>query len=312
MIGFIILNYNTWEMTIKCVNSIFETCREKYKIYIVDNGSKNNSYEHLLSQYKDDERMVLIKSENYGYARGNNIGIKHAIDDGFEIITVVNNDVIFSENSISEMYTFLEKNPSVAVAAPYILSPEGELQNLPTVKPVKTLDYFLYNTKLNKFVSASKYQEYHDEYYLNPKNIKDEPIPIYKFSGCCFMARSKMMEKIGLFDENTFLYYEEDILSQKMYQMEYESYYLPQSKIVHHHGVTTGKDNLFVDTEMLKSEMYFLSKVYGLPFMGLLFIYLDRALTPIMKKMKKHYSLSLTEYKGFLHSTWKHFMNNAK
>jgi GT2 family glycosyltransferase len=312
MIAFVILNYNTWEMTIKCVDSIFQTCKQNYTIYIVDNGSINDSYQQLEKQYRNNQNVVLIKSKNLGYAIGNNIGMKQAIKDGHDIITITNNDVIFLDDSIDHMYNFLMNNQDVAVAAPYILSPEGELQNLPTLKPLSTRDYLFYNTKLNKFTTALSKKRFEEEYYLSSKMIRNEPIPIYKFSGCCFMARSEMLTTIGFFDEHTFLYYEEDILCHKMYKSGYKAYFLPNAKIVHHHGLTTGKENLFVDTEMFKSEIYFLSRVYQLNYLFLMFIYLDRALTPIMRRIKKSYYLTLDDYLDFLRKTWGHFKKYSK
>ncbi len=312
MKAFVILNYNTWEMTIRCVESIFQTCKQKFTIYIVDNGSPNDSYQKLKEQYQNNKNVKLIKSENFGYAIGNNIGIRNAINDGYDIITITNNDVIFLEESIEQMYTFLGENQNVAVVSPFILSPEGELQNLPTLKPLSTQDYLIHNTKLNKFTSTNSKMRYDHEYYLSSNAIRNEPIPIYKFSGCCFMARSEMLMEIGLFDENTFLYYEEDILCHKMYKSGYKAYFLPKSKIVHHHGLTTGKDNLFVDTEMFKSELYFLLRVYQLNYFLLLLIYFDRALTPIMKKLKKTYKLTFKDYLDFLRKTWGHFKKYSK
>ncbi|MFS0821565.1 glycosyltransferase family 2 protein [Bacillus sp. 1P02SD] len=312
MIAFIILNFNTWEMTTRCVDSIYSTCKQGFKIYIVDNGSTNESYPILTEKYKDEKEVIVIQSENLGYARGNNIGIRQAIKDGYKTITIANNDVIFLENSIDTMYSFLLSNKDVGVASPYILSPEGHIQNLPFLKPITTKDYLLYNTKISKFSSSKKFNEYENKYYLNPDSIHDEPISIYKFSGCCFMAKAEMLEEVGLFDENTFLYYEEDILCQKINLAGYEAYFLPNSKIIHHHGLTTGKDNLFVDTEMFKSELYFLSRYHKMNFLGLLFIYLDRAVTPIMKKTKGKYNLTRKEYIRFLKITWKHLMKNAR
>jgi GT2 family glycosyltransferase len=312
MIGFVILNYNTWEMTIRCVESIFKTCKQNYTIYIVDNGSINDSYHFLKEQYRNNKNVKVINNENLGYAKGNNVGIRYAMKDGHDIITITNNDVIFLDESIDHMFTFLEKSQNAAVLSPYILSPEGELQNLPSLKPIKPLDYLLYNTKLSNFASLNKKRRYNQEYYLSGDSIRNEPIPIYKFSGCCFMARREMFEKIGLFDENTFLYYEEDILCYKMNKSGYKAYFLPDSKIIHHHGLTTGKDNLFVDTEMFKSEMYFLSRCYQLNLFTMLFIYIDRAITPIMKKIRHRYNLTFKEYLVFLRKTWTHFIKCSK
>jgi GT2 family glycosyltransferase len=309
MIAFVILNYNTWEMTLRCVESIFQTCKQNYTIYIVDNGSTNDSYHHIEEEYRYNKKVVVIKSENSGYARGNNNGIRKAIKDGYNIITVTNNDVIFLEDSIDYMYSFLESNQNAAVVAPYILSPEGVLHNLPSLKPISTGDYLIYHTRLEKFLSRNSKRQHYQEYNLTSNAINNEHIPIYKFSGCCFMAKREMLEEVGLFDENTFLYFEEDILCQKMNNLGFQSYFLPESKIVHHHGLTTGKDNLFVDTEMLKSEMYFLSRYSKMNFWGMLFIYIDRAITSIMKIMKKRYqNASLKDYMVFLRKTWKHFI----
>ncbi|MEH7356561.1 glycosyltransferase family 2 protein [Neobacillus drentensis] len=313
MIAFVILNYNTWEMTIRCVESIFQTCQQKYTIYIVDNGSTNDSYEQMEKEYRHHEKVVVIKSENLGYARGNNNGIRQAMKDGYDIITVTNNDVIFLEDSIDRMYLFLESNKNASVAAPYILSPEGVLHNLPTLKKVSNRDYLLHHTRLEKFLSKESKRQYDQEYNLTGTAIRNEPIPIYKFSGCCFMAKREMLEEVGLFDENTFLYFEEDIICQKMVNSDYQAYFLPDSKIVHHHGLTTGKDNLFVDTEMLKSEMYFLSKYNRMNFWSMLMIYIDRAITSIMKIIKKRYhNASIKDYMVFLGKTWKHFIKNTR
>jgi GT2 family glycosyltransferase len=311
MIGFVILNYNTWEMTIRCVDSILNTCQQNYSIYIVDNGSKNDSYHNLKEHYKESNNVIVINSGgNLGYARGNNVGIRYALKDGLDIITVVNNDVIFLEESINHMYTFLKKNHDVAAVSPYILSPDGEVQNLPFLKPITIRDYLFYSTRLSRFSTSKQKQQYTEKYLLSENSIGTYPIPIYKFSGCCFMAKREMLEDVGLFDENTFLYYEEDILCHKMYKSGYKAYFLPNAEIVHHHGLTTGKANLFVDTEMLKSEMYFLSSYYHTNFFVMFLIYIDRVISPFVNILKKHYKVTFKDYLAFLRVTWKHLIKN--
>ncbi|MEH7495746.1 hypothetical protein V7177_26315, partial [Neobacillus niacini] len=164
-------------------------------------------------------------------------------------------------------------------------------------------------TRLEKFLSKENKRQYDQQYNLTSNSIGNGPIPIYKFSGCCFMAKREMLEGVGLFDENTFLYFEEDILCQKMIDSDYQASFLPKSKIVHHHGLTTGKDNLFVDTEMLKSEMYFLAEYNRMSSIGMLLVYMDRALTSFIKIIKKRYhQASFKDYMVFLKKTWKHFI----
>ena len=97
-IAIIIVNYNNYEDTIKCVNSIRENEKKiKYEIILVDNASTNNSIEEL----SKIEGIVLINNKrNGGFAFGNNIGIKYAIDKNFEYIMLLNNDTEIEKNSI--------------------------------------------------------------------------------------------------------------------------------------------------------------------------------------------------------------------
>lgn len=313
MLAFIIINYNTWEMTLKCVDSIFKTCKNSdYTIYIVDNGSKNDSYDILRKNYQNQNNVIIIKAENKGYAIGNNIGIKRAISDGHEYITIVNNDVIFLEDSIDKMYEFLRQNDDASVVSPYILSPEGELSHVPQLRYMNDKDYIIFNTHLRKFLKSETVQGFKRKYFLSEDIIKQDPILIYKFSGCCFMIKSEKMRELGMFDENTFLYYEEDILCYKMHKADFKAYFLPEAKIIHYHGFTTGKKTIFVDTEMLKSEMYFLSRYYKMNFIKLILIYADRLITPLLRKLRYGFNLTMKDYFGFVKKTWPNFINALK
>lgn len=310
MLAFVIINYNTWEMTLKCVNSIFQTCKNTdYTIYIVDNGSKNDSYDLLCKNFRNQKNVIIIKAENNGYAVGNNIGIKRAISDGHEYITIVNNDVIFLEKSIDKMHDFLRKNKDANVVSPYILSPDGVLSNVPQLRFMNDKDYIIFTTHLSKFLKSSEFKR---KYFLSEDLIKQEPIQIYKFSGCCFMIKSETMRELGMFDENTFLYYEEDILCYKMHEADYKAYFLPEAKIIHYHGLTTGKNTLFVDTEMLKSEMYFLSRYYKMNYLKLILIYTDRVINPLLRKFRHGFNITMKDYFGFVKKTWPSFIKALK
>ena len=92
----IILNYNTFDDTVCCIESIRKyTTNDVYKIYIVDNNSLDKSGDKLAQKYeKDDEISVIISDVNLGFSGGNNIGIKSALNDGFEYVYLLNSDII--------------------------------------------------------------------------------------------------------------------------------------------------------------------------------------------------------------------------
>lgn len=102
-IVFVILHYMNSEITIECILSILKTqINYKYKIFVVDNGSNNNSENQLKEFFKDNEDVIIIKSEkNLGFSKGNNLGIKFARKSyEFEFLCVLNNDTLIETKNI--------------------------------------------------------------------------------------------------------------------------------------------------------------------------------------------------------------------
>ena len=111
MIGFVILNYNTWTETVGCIETIFKyTTDVDYKIYVVDNNSPKKIDEDSLKFFNSDERIeVIFHNENKGYAAGNNVGLKRALEENCSHIVICNSDILFTDDSIKKMYEFLNK-----------------------------------------------------------------------------------------------------------------------------------------------------------------------------------------------------------
>jgi GT2 family glycosyltransferase len=182
-----------------------------------------------------------------------------------------------------------------------VLNQDDMVIALPTLKQMNISKYIIHQTILNKLKLVSG----KSKYIMSRNQIGNAPIEIYKFSGCCFLAHSKAFQKINLFDENTFLYYEEDILAFKSKQVGLKSFYLPSSKVYHHHGFTTGTNTYFVNTELFRSEMYFLKSYYNANGILLFIIYLLRMLVPINKKRVKLNSLkSIYDYCAFMKTSF--------
>lgn len=296
MLAAIILNYKTWETTIKCIESIKNTS-DGVKIYVVDNDSPNNSYDILLNEYKYDSDVKVFNSGgNLGYAKGNNYGAIKAINDGHEILLFTNNDIIFEEEAINKMANEINNNDEISSIAPLIKSLNGEIESLPIVSSISTFDYLLSFTRLNKITRIVRREIPVKEKYELKINEASPLKEIYKFSGCCFMIRSHVFKEVGMFDEGTFMYFEEDILCHKLQERGYKSFHRSDAIIEHHHGKTTGSNNFFVDSEMFKSEMYYFVKYKKINLILLILLYLDRAITPLIKVLKKRYEVSLKEY----------------
>ena len=303
MIAVIILNYNTWETTINCIESIKKTS-ERVKIYVVDNNSPNNSYKNLMNKYSNDILVKVIQSSvNLGYAKGNNLGAKVAIEDGYKILLFSNNDIIYENGAINKMVKVLIDNDEISCVAPLIKSLNGEVESLPIVSQISIPDYLFSFTRLNKIKKLfNRNYSFVKKYEL--KIEKDNCLSkIYKFSGCCFMIKSNVFHEVNGFDDETFMYFEEDILCYKLEEIGFSSFHVADAIIQHHHGKSTGRNNFFVHSEMFKSEILYFTKYRNINIIYLSFLYTDRLATPLISIIKKRYKLSSKEYLDLIQTT---------
>lgn len=251
MLGIAIINYKQPQKTIDCINSIFKTVNADYKIYLLDNNSADNSAEILENEYKNEKRVEFFKSDtNTGYANGNNLCLEKAKKDGCDYILISNNDIIFDENTVDTLLDEIQSTDCLAIA-PVLKAPNGtRMQNIKKSSP-DFKRYMMSETYLRNFDRKRKYQNT----YL-PKKFEE----VYWISGAVFIADMKKFETIGFFDKNTFLYYEEFIISEKAVKKGYTLAIEPAVCVYHYHGASTGGNaNLFTRLENLKSELYFLS-----------------------------------------------------
>lgn len=305
MIAAIILNYQTWETTISCIKSIKKTSNN-IKVYVVDNDSPNDSYNILSNEYKNDANVNVFNSGgNLGYARGNNFGALKAIEDGYDILLFTNNDIIFENNAINKMINTLNSNFEISTVSPLIKSLDGHNESLPILSSISTIDYLFLFTRLRKIVNIFIKENIIRGKYELRVNSDMHLSKIYRFSGCCFMIRVSDFKEIGMFDEGTFMYFEEDILCHKLFEKGYQSFHRSDAIIQHHHGKTTGSNNFFVDSEMLKSEIYYFTKYCNINIFLLIILYLDRILTPLIRILLKKYSISFVEYSNLIQTTFK-------
>lgn len=260
MLGIIVLNYNSWESTFKCVESIIFNCSLKYKIYIIDNGSTNNSYDILSRKYNNNSKIEIINNKvNLGYAAGNNVGIRRAIQKGIEYCIITNNDVLFKKNTIENLYNFIKEKDDAIIIGPKILDIYGNTQHSSRLSRIRRIDAYEIGRVLK--------QKHLDE------KCGQEPHMVYSVSGSCFIIDTNKFNQIRAFDEKTFLYNEENILGEQISQSPYHVYFLPNAEIVHEHGASTGKINLFVCTEYIKSFLYYWKKYRNASNVNLFFIY---------------------------------------
>lgn len=215
----VILNYGTYDLTIKMVEELKAALDyENYSIIVIDNDSPNESPE-VLSKMADEKGFIFCANKtNAGYAAGNNIGIRFGIEHGFDYSWILNNDVELREkNVLSHMVHTAEGDPSIGCVGPKIFSLRGT-----PVAPYCRRQSFWQMT-IGVF-AEKKYRQKHLEIAGT----------VYCVYGCCMLLKNTVMDEIHCMDERTFLYGEENILAERLLAKGYTTYYDPAVSVTHH------------------------------------------------------------------------------
>lgn len=227
LLGIVILNYNTFELTINLLENIYHTLAyNNYQIIVVDNHSTNDSYNKLY-QYKNSSGsdFVLIQSNsNNGYASGNNIGIKYAIQHNTEYVLIINNDIIFTDpHTVDILISVMQKNKQLGAVSPRLRTLDGH-DDFPIY--LNRPSFFDLSVGYCFFVKGKR------------KRLWDANHPLYAPRGSCMLLKSQDLERIGYLDENTFLYYEEPILAEKLLKIGKICLYVGAVSVIHNHAQT--------------------------------------------------------------------------
>lgn len=255
MLGIVILNYKTYEDAYNCIESIYATTKREFKIYIVDNNSPNDSYERLCEKYANDDKVTVVKNPlNNGYSAGNNIGFRMAVKDGCKYILCSNSDVTYFDGTIDGLCEYLDNNPTCGVVGPKVLNVDGTIQN--NNKNILDAKTFLFR---KKGIRKLDFCGYGDKYFYANNDFDVAFSPAGMVSGCSFMLRSEALIDTDYFDENIFLYHEEDVLGAKLRAGgKYYVEFLPEVKIIHAGGQSTGGASPYTVYHENLSGLYYL------------------------------------------------------
>lgn len=216
----IILHWNGWPDTLDCLGSLKKIDYPNYEVVIVDNGSTDDSLEHL------KDFSVNRNQENLGFAGGNNVGIKHALEKGADYVLLLNNDTILHPKFLKELVKVGENNKKIGILGPTIY-----FHNKPRI--------WFAGGKINKILTKGTHLGYaqwgkSDFPHLDggswTSNIYRE---VDYITGCCFLIKGEVIEKIGLMNEDYFLYYEDADWCLRARNKGFKCVLVPKAKIWH-------------------------------------------------------------------------------
>lgn len=294
-VAIIILNWNGWEDTIECLESVYQITYPLYEVLVVDNGSKDESIQKIkdyaegktrveskffefsqenkpiyVKEYSKDElkssvsikeyianpvsrnNLILIKNnENYGFAEGNNIAISFSLEAlKPDYVLLLNNDTVVDPNFLTELIRIAESDSYIGMLGPTIFN----------YKPPCSVQSAGLKILWNKGDVIDLAIE---------GDLSASPQEVDAVTGCVLLAKSELLNKIGLLNKNYFAYFEEVEWCVRARGEFYKIVYVPKGKVWHKGGATSNKIKGFALYQHTRNRFWFMKqhasyKRYGL------------------------------------------------
>ena len=247
VISILIVSWNTRELLRDCLRSIQQTIpQELHQTIVVDNASSDGSAEMVARDFPWVE--LLRNDENLGFGRANNQAFAHARG---EALLLLNPDTILHPQAVTRLVDLLKQQPRAGAAGPRILNPDGTLQV--SIYPSPTLlreTWRLFH--LDRLLPLSQYSR--------RKLAARQPTPVDVLMGACMLIRRDIIDQIGLFDEQFFVYSEEVDLCRRIQQAGWQLVWLPDAEVTHFGGQSTRQvaDAMFL--ELYRNKVKFFRK----------------------------------------------------
>ena len=279
VLSIIIVNYKTSKDLAVCLDSIqkYENNYRQYEIVIVDNNSADDGLKYVENKFPFVR--VVYAPRNGGFSYGNNIGIEITTGD---VILLLNPDTYLKDNSIEKLYNRMRSDPEILIAGPKLLYVDGRNQSYFTPKSYLTLwrlfcmEFFLDRI----FVKSNFFNSYFKTYMDYDKERFVEQV-----AGAVFMFKRSLIDKIGLLDEDYFMYFEESDFCLQAVKKGYKLLYYPESKVIHIAGQSSPSEfSEQSNRYYIESSIYFFKKNYGLisAYVSILFLFAGSVLRVII------------------------------
>lgn len=214
-LSIVIVSYNTREILKRCLGSL----PKKFEIFVVDNASSDDSVTMIRKNFP--KVKLIINKENLGFAKAVNQALR-VIQNG--AVLLLNSDTLVKGKTLNKLIEF-EKQVQPAIIGLKMLNTDGTVQGscfyLPTVKRA-ILEYLLGK------------KNYFSKYAPQGKN----PVEVEAVSGGAMMISREVIDKIGLFDERFFMYFEDLDYCRRAKKTGLKVYFLPTAEIIHEHGAS--------------------------------------------------------------------------
>jgi GT2 family glycosyltransferase len=223
-VAVLVLNWNNAQDTLSCLESLEHLEVGRVQIIVVDNGSSDDSVAAIEAAFPDI--VVLANGQNLGYAAGNNVGIRLALDQDMQYVCILNNDTVAESGFLSRLSEVMSSDSSIGVVTPVLV--EDSDPDL-----VWAAGANIDNEKgiVVRNMSGNSLEA------LNGK----QPFEVDVAPGAAMLVKSEVFREVGLFDDDYFLYYEEVDWCNRVRKRGYRIVLVPSSRVRHKVSATLGR-----------------------------------------------------------------------
>ena len=250
-----LVNFNGTKNTLLCLDGLDSLKIEGFElsVVVIDNASIENF--QTKKQYKNFELKIIRSESNLGFSGGQNLGIKYGLEKKVDYFLVLNNDVIIEENLLSELLrTFIEEK-NCGIVSPKIYFAKGyefHKDRYEESEKGRVIWYAGGRIDWQNIIASHRGVDDVDNGQYQELEKTDFA------SGCCAMIKKEVFERVGLFDEKYFLYYEDNDLSQRAKKTGFEIYYQPKATLWHlNAGSTGGSGSTLHDYYITRNRLLF-------------------------------------------------------
>lgn len=224
-INIVTLNWNGFEDTSQLLESLFRITYPNFRIIVIDNNSENDEATKLEKIYLG-KASVIKNKKNLGFAGGNNVGIKYSLEEEADYILLINNDTVVNPDFLEILVRKMLTDERIGIVAPRI-------------------NYYDEPQKI--WSDGGRISSILGSGFANSDKIETEADRLDRevsfVSGCCMLIKCEVFLKVGLFDENYFLYLEDADLCLRAIRAGFKIYIVPTSKIFHKVNSSTKVNN---------------------------------------------------------------------
>lgn len=238
MVAIVVLNWNNYEDTSECLDSLADITYPNYKVHVVDNGSTDQSGGRLEMEY--DWCEFVFTGENLGYTGGNNKGAERAMEDSPDYVLFLNNDAVVTSSFLRPLVATAESERNIGIVGPIVY------------------DYGEEDTIQSAGGEISLWTGRHISYNQLPR---EDTSTVDYVSGSCLMISSDLFDELDGFDEDYFLYTDEIDLCYRANQKGYRIMVASSSKIYHkEHGSTGSQPSPLTNYFQIRNNVLFMRK----------------------------------------------------